>query len=254
MGVSRASPYKYKKDTTMSRPLKKYLFGNTNFGQAGTKSDDGLGGGYVASITQFEKGSPNLTGTLTVVVDAPQEPGGVQATATATVTSGTVTFVVTNPGSGYRSYPNVTVTSTSGQNPIYLGYSFLATVAGGVEHIRITANVLGLSNNTADIVRQMSSHKFLVKNANGVAPALMDNRGRYYYGNCPDGYMFFYCTDNNSARYVVGKISAHRLTLFQDPTSSGWLFASGTSVPWIRASGADGARNNSNVTLDTILN
>lgn len=238
----------------MSRPLKKSLFGNTNFGQADTTSDDGLGGGYIASITQSIKGSPNLTGTLTVVVAAPQEPGGVQATATATVASGNVTFVVTNPGSGYRSSVIVTVTSDSGQNPGILGYVFHATVAGGVEHLRITANILGLSDNNADIVRQMSSHMFLVKNANGTAPALVDNQGRYYYGNCPDGYMFFYCTDNNNARYVVGKISAHRLTLFQDPTSSGWLFASGTSVPWIRASGADGSRNDSNVTLDTILN
>jgi hypothetical protein len=238
----------------MSRPLKKRLFGNTNFGQAGTTTDDGLGGGYIASVTQYAKGSPNLTGTLTVVIDPPQEPGGVQATATATVASGNVTFVVTNPGSGYRGGTYVTVTSTSGQNPTVLGYIFRVTVAGGVEHLRITANILGLSDNKADIVRQMSSHKFLVKNANGVAPAILDNQGRYYYGNCPDGYMFFYCTDNNSARYVVGKISAHRLTLYRDPTSSGWLFASGTSVPWIRASGADGARNNSNVTLDTILN
>jgi len=238
----------------MSRPLKKRLFGNTNFGSASTKADDGLGGGSVTSVVQMFKGSPNLTGTLTVVLDAPQEPGGVQATATATVASGNVTFVVTNPGSGYRSSVFVTVTSTSGQNPLLLGYIFQAIITGGVEHLRITANVLGLSDNKADIVRQMSSHKFLVKNANGVAPAIVDNQGRYYYGNCPNGYMFFYCTDNNSARYVVGKITGHRLTLYRDPTSSGWLFASGTSVPWIRASGADGARNNSNVTLDTILN
>lgn len=242
----------------MSRPLKKRLFGNTNFGLASTKTDDGLGGGSVTSIQQYIKGSPNLTGTLTVSLPAPDEPGGVQATATATVTSGDVTFVVTNPGSGYRTLPSVTITSTSGQNPSFggggLGYNFFGVVTGGVEHIRITANVLGLSNNKADIVRQMSSRKFLVKNANGVAVAKVHPTGAYYYGNCPDGYMFFYCTDNASARYVVSKVSAHRLTLVRDPTSSGWLFASGTSVPWIRANGADGARNNSNVTLDTILN
>jgi len=238
----------------MGRPLKKALFGNTNFGQAGTTSDDGLGGGYIASITQSSKGSPNLTGTLTVVVDAPQEPGGVQATATATVASGNVTFVVTNPGSGYRSSVFATVTSDSGQNPTVLGYVFQVTITGGVEHLRITANILGLSNNKADVVKQINPHRYLVKNANGTTAAQVDPNGQYYYGNCPDGYMFFYCTDNNSARYVVGKISGHSLTLFQDPTSSGWLFASGTSVPWIRASGVDGARNNSNVTLDTILN
>lgn len=122
------------------------------------------------------------------------------------------------------------------------------------EHIRLTANILGLSNNEAEIIRQMSSRKFLVRNDNGTAPALIHPTGEYYYGNCPNGYMFFYCTDNASARYVVSKISAHRLTLWQDPTSSDWLFDSGTSVPWIRASGVDGARNDSNVTLDTVIN
>jgi hypothetical protein len=187
----------------MSRPLKKRLFGNTNFGLASTTTDDGLGGGSVTSITQSIKGSPNLTGTLTVTIEAPDEPGGVQATATATVTAGNVTFVVTNPGSGYRSIADVTVTSTSGQNPGYggggLGYDFTAAVTGGVEHIRITANVLGLSNNKADIVRQMSSRKFLVKNANGVAAAQMHPAGIYYYGNLPAGFMFFYAHDNASA-------------------------------------------------------
>jgi hypothetical protein len=242
----------------MSRPLKKSLFGNTNFGVAGTTADDGLGGGRIASITQDVKGSPNLTGTLTVVIEAPEEPGGVQATATATVTSGNVTFVVTNPGSGYRSIVDITVTSTSGQDPSMdpggLGYNFDAVVTGGVEHIRITANVLGLSNNKADIVRQMSSRKFLVKNANGVAAAQMHPAGIYYYGNLPAGFMFFYAHDNASARYVVSKISAHRVTIVRDPTSSGWLFASGTSVRWRRASGADGARTNADVTIDTLLN
>ena len=245
----------------MSRPLKKRLFGNTNFGLASTTADDGLGGSRIASITQLTKGSPNLTGTLTVTLSAPDEPGGVQATATATVSgSGDVTFVITNPGSGYRTLDPVEITSTSGQtiNAVseenITGYNFNTVLTGGVEHIRITANVLGLSNNTADIVRQMSSRKFLVKNTNGTAPARIHPGGIHYAGNCPDGFMFMYCTDNASARYVVTKISAHRLTLVQDPTSTGWLFASGISVKWRRASGVDGARTNADVTLDTLLN
>ena len=240
----------------MSRPLKKRLFGNTNFGVASTTADDGLGGGSLGSITQFIKGSPNLTGTLTVTLGAPEEPGGVQATATATVTDGDVTFVVTNPGSGYRDISTTgIVTSTSGQSVTFgLGYTFFITLTGGVEHIRCTANVLGLSNNTVDIVRQMSSRKFLVKNANGVAAAQMHPAGIYYAGNLPDGFMFFYATDNASARYIVSKISARRVTIVRDPTSTGWLFASGTSVRWRRASGADGARTNADVTIDTLLN
>jgi hypothetical protein len=183
----------------------------------------------------------------------------VQATATATVTGGDVTFVITNPGSGYRSAATSTfptVTSTSGQTPGAggLNYYFLTVITNSVEHIRISANVLGLSDNKADIVRQMSSRKFLVKNANGVAAAQMHPAGAYYYGNLPAGFMFFYAHDNASARYIVSKITAHRVTIVQDPTSSGWLFTSGTSVRWRRASGADGARTNADVTIDTIVN
>lgn len=244
----------------MSRPLKKALFGNTNFGVAGTKTDDGLGGGSVTSIQQVIKGSPNLTGTLTVTIDPPDEPGGVQATATATVTNGDVTFVITNPGSGYRSTAYLQVVSTSGQNAGMggispLGYVFATVLTGGVPHIRISANVLGLSDNKADIVKQLGPRRFLVKNATGVAVARMHPAGIYYYGNLPDGFMFFYAHDNASARYIVSKISAHKLTLVQDPTSSGWLFASGSSVKWRRAQASlDGARTNADVTIDTLLN
>ena len=239
----------------MSRPLKKQLFGNTNFGVAGTNSDDGLGGGGITAITQIIKGSPNLTGTLTVTLPAPEEPGGVQATATATVTGGDITFVITNPGSGYRSGVAVTVTSTSGQDPgdEGLGYDFGIT-RNSVAHIRITANILGLSDNNADIVKQLGPRRFLVKNANGTAVARIHPAGIHYYGNCPDGFMFFYAHDNASARYVVSKIAAHKLTLVQDPTSSGWLFASGSSVKWRRAQAdLDGARTNADVTIDTIV-
>ena len=248
----------------MGRPLKKQLFGNTNFGLASTSTDDGLGGGGITSITTMIKGSPDLTGTLTVSLSAPTEPGGVTATATATVNgSGDVTFVITNPGSGYRSAATsntVTVTSTSGQTVAGsggsgLGYVFQPVITNSVAHIRITANILGLSDNKADIVKQLGTRKFLVKNANGTAIARIHPGGIHYAGNCPDGFMFMYCTDNNSARYVVSKISAHKLILVQDPTSSGWLFASGSSVKWRRAqSNLDGARTNADVTLDTIVN
>jgi hypothetical protein len=243
----------------MGRPLRKSLFGNTNFGSASTTADDGLGGGSVTSIQQFIKGSPNLTGTLTVTIGPPDEPGGVQATATATVSAGDVTFVVTNPGSGYRSVVYLQVVSTSGQNAGMggispLGYDFATVLTGGVDHIRITANILGLSDNKADIVKQLGPRRFLVKNANGTAVARINPNGEYYYGNLPAGFMFFYAHDNASARYVVSKITAHRVTLVQDPTDTGHLFASGTSVRWRRASGADGARTNADVTIDTLLN
>ena len=119
--------------------------------------------------------------------------------------------------------------------------------------IRIRANILGLTDNKADIVKQLGPRRFRVKNANGTAIARIHPAGIYYYGNLPAGFMFFYAHDNASARYIVSKISAHRVTIVRDPTDSGHLFASGTSVRWRKAQG-DGARTNADVTIDTLLN
>ncbi|MDE2021029.1 MAG: hypothetical protein KGJ13_11885, partial [Patescibacteria group bacterium] len=63
----------------------------------------------------------SYSGTPTVTISAPDlpggtsaNPGGLQATATATVSGGTITAItLTNPGSGYFQ-PVVTITDTSG--------------------------------------------------------------------------------------------------------------------------------------------
>ncbi len=69
---------------------------------------DNVGAG-VGSIT-LGAGGTGYTTAPTVTLSAPQQAGGVQATATATVSAGAVTgFTVTNPGSGYTSAPTVTI-------------------------------------------------------------------------------------------------------------------------------------------------
>ena len=50
------------------------------------------------------------TAAPTVTLSAPQAAGGIQATATATVSAGAITaFTVTNPGTGYTAAPTVTI-------------------------------------------------------------------------------------------------------------------------------------------------
>lgn len=66
--------------------------------------------GGVAGLTVTAAGSGYTTPSVTI--SAPQTPGGVQATATATVVGGEIVgFTVTNPGSGYTS---ATATITGG--------------------------------------------------------------------------------------------------------------------------------------------
>lgn len=70
--------------------------------------------GTVAAIAVTAAGS-GYSGTPTVALSAPQQPGGVQATATVTVAAGAVTaLTVTNAGSGYTAPPSVTFSGGGG--------------------------------------------------------------------------------------------------------------------------------------------
>lgn len=68
--------------------------------------------GGVAGLTATAPGSKYTTPTVTI--SAPQTPGGIQATATATVVGGEIVgFTVTNPGSGYTT-ATATITDSTG--------------------------------------------------------------------------------------------------------------------------------------------
>lgn len=81
--------------------------------QPGSPLNPGSG---VRSFTMTQYGG-GYTGTPTVTIGAPDLTGGVQATATATVTSnGAISgLVVTNSGSGYSTVPTVTISGTGTQ-------------------------------------------------------------------------------------------------------------------------------------------
>lgn len=65
--------------------------------------------GYVNGYTITAGGSA-YTEAPAVVISDPELPGGVTATATASLTGSTVTGItVTNPGSGYLSTPTATI-------------------------------------------------------------------------------------------------------------------------------------------------
>ena len=67
---------------------------------------------YQVNITN---GGSGYTSTPQVTIGLPDDPGGTQATADATITQGVVTAVtITNPGQGYYNQPQVSITASPG--------------------------------------------------------------------------------------------------------------------------------------------
>lgn len=94
-------------------------------------------------ITAGGSGYTPANGTASATVGAPDIAGGVQATATVTITAGVITGIaITNAGSGYTAVPSVTYT-TGGT----LG-SMVATIRGSDRHEVKT----GVTNPNAQIV------------------------------------------------------------------------------------------------------
>lgn len=73
--------------------------------------------------------------TPPTVAISPPPPGGVQATATVSVTAGAITAVtLTNPGFGYTAAPTVTISGGGGSNGV-----LTASLTGRVRSVTITA-------------------------------------------------------------------------------------------------------------------
>jgi len=95
---------------------------------AGSSGVNISNGGTVTAITRTAGGT-GYTVAPTVTISAPTTAGGVQATATCTVTAGVVdtAFTITNAGSGYVEQPTITFTPVSGGS----GATAYATVGSG---------------------------------------------------------------------------------------------------------------------------
>jgi len=93
----------------MGRPLNKKYFGNRNTGSASVTTDNGIGGGAVASVTLNALGA--YTTRPTIGFSAPTLPGGVTATGTITSEVESVT-AVGGTQVGYTVGQLITVTGT----------------------------------------------------------------------------------------------------------------------------------------------
>jgi hypothetical protein len=110
---------------------------------AGSSGVNISNGNTVTAITRTAGGSGYATAP-TVAISAPTTAGGVQATATCTVTAGAVdtTFTITNAGSGYIEQPTITFSGGGGS-----GAAAFANV-GGTARVTAISSVMELATSS----------------------------------------------------------------------------------------------------------
>ena len=107
-----------------------------------------IGGVGVIGITNAGTG---YTTTPAVVISAPNQTNGIQATAQAYTTANTVTSIIlTNAGTGYTSAPTVTITGGGGSNATAV--ASLVTFATGTVYVQVTNGGSGYTNAANTVV------------------------------------------------------------------------------------------------------
>jgi len=223
----------------MGRPLNKKYFGNRNIGSVSTTADNGIGGQAVASIAVTGSFSGKTTGTpYAVTITSPDLPGGVQATATITFSSATAgTVTVTEGGSGYTGVPTATCTLGGGTgNPtltVTLSVDTGAVGSATNDENAIIARVYipgGTGFSTGDIIKQVSTTRFKVKNVEGTGICKLKTTGLASAA----GEMSIKATDSEGKNYLVAKITSRKVVLVPNAAGGtiGTQFASGTTAKW----------------------
>jgi hypothetical protein len=219
----------------MGRPIHKKFFGNRNVGTTGA-ADDGIGGQGVASVTLGGTWTGFTLATTTVTFSAPQLPGGVTATGTATIVGDAITaIVITEKGSGYTSAPTVTIEdSDAGAEVIGTATAVLTVDTGPVSSptnqenaIAVFAFVTGGGNKLGDIVKQVGSRRYRVRTADGTMVCSLVTDG---VANAA-GEMTITATDSSSKTYYVSKLTSRKAVLVPFG-SAGHEFVSGTAIRW----------------------
>ena len=142
--------------------------------------------GSVGSIA-ITNGGSNYTSTPAIVISAPNQTGGVQATAQATVTANVVSAItLTEAGSGYTSPPTVTITGGGGTNATAI--CSLVTFKKGTVSVLITNGGTGYTN-SANIVVTISggggsnAAGTAIVSGGQITRVIMTNAGTNYTNN-----------------------------------------------------------------------
>lgn len=179
--------------------------------------------------------STGTGGTLTSV--SPATGTG----ATADITMGLLSVVITEKGSGYSDPADAELIFDNGAN----GASAVAVlttdtgVPGSATNqenaIIINANTIDEGAAVGDIIKQVSTRRYKVKTSDGIAVCKL-------VADSTPGFReaFIKATDDDGNTYYVTKLTRHRAVLSRWNEENTFLFETGASVPWSFDSTANG--------------
>ena len=151
---------------------------------------------------------------------------GVQGKVTAVDTNlNRITSTVNNNGN-WTNAANLTFTDYG------TGAQFITAVTSNTQNaLKVNAYLPAVSGGTAaklsDIVKQEASHRYLVKNTDGIGQCKLVNSSALTAGQ-----MNLVATDWNGSTYYVTKLTARRAVVYQSTSSGGFLVGDGVSTGW----------------------
>jgi len=217
----------------MGRPLKKRFFGDTRFG---TGRVGAIGGEGIASITINNTATNSGYSTSTTVTwsanTSTKTAGGVAATGTAVVaynggTGRIQSLTISNPGTGFISTSNITITYTPTSAGTATTFS-VALTTGRRNAITFNSYINTGSSAVAngDIVKQTGSRSYLVQNSQGRGDVRLVSTAT---SSLTRGQMNITATDYFNAVYLVSKLSSRKahVVRYQTGTNGTYLVATG---------------------------
>lgn len=221
----------------MGRPIKEKFFGNTitPYQNNARGGNTGVGGEGIASIVVLNTATNSgysTTTSVTWVASAPQIAGGIPASGTALVqfhggTGRVQSLTVTNSGTGYNTTGSLAITYTP--SSAGTAVTFVATTSTTRPSAIQIISYIGTGSSAisgGDIIKQESSQRYLVRNAQGVGTCKLST------GTLAAGQMHIIATDWTGATYWVTKLTARKARVVNRTSTSTAIYSMNKMAPW----------------------
>lgn len=184
-------------------------------------------GGDDALTFDFTGGSRGTFTTLTTGAQATTS-NGAGAGLLVTLRYRAKAVVIVEAGSGYTSAP----TSTPTQSVTFTSVALTATQQNAIQPTAYIGT--GSSAVVGDIIKQVSTKKYLVKTAQGIGQCKLSTT------TLGAGDMWILATDVNGSTYYVTKLTAHKAYLTRKTMVGSYEYATGAVSKWNLSAAAAG--------------
>lgn len=158
--------------------------------------------------------------------------GGTGNNLRIAITWGVLAVAINEKGSGYVSAPSITMTGNATKVAVLTTDSGSAGSSTNQENAIVARTYIpaGTGFSTGDIIKQVSTRRYKVKNVEGTGICQLVTDG---LANAA-GEMSIKATDSEGKNYLVAKLTSRKVVLVPNAAggSAGTQFASGTTAKW----------------------